>query len=159
MTAPDPTAGEREPYCTACLFTDRQCMESDGGCCDVCRATGGCSHTTDFPAVAASTGTSEDVEALAREVCPCSDDPDGTHVPDLDAGCGWALALCRAVLASDWLAAQKAAARAEEREALVVLDGLLHRWETVPALRRATAAAEVRRALGEHLARAAREAR
>ena len=54
--------------------------------------------------------------ALCREVCPCASEPDGTHVPDVDMGCGWALALCCEVLASDWLEREREAARAEERE-------------------------------------------
>lgn len=53
MTAPDPTAGEREcRYPCGCgQFPDEHCACMDG-------------HAP--PAVAASTGTSEDAEALAR---------------------------------------------------------------------------------------------
>lgn len=71
------------------------------------------------PAVAASTGASEDVEALAQRIYEASDcyEEDGT---------GWesqhgaarreALAQARAVLASDWLAAQLAAAEQRGRD-------------------------------------------
>ena len=157
MTAPDPTAGERHDpdahrstdsfwFAAGCPKCERErCAQShDGHPCGACDPSP--------PAVAASTGTSEDVEALAEDVFGAME-----ALGIEDATMTDARFIADAV--SHWLAAREAAARAEEREALVVLDGLLHRWETVPALRRATAAAEVRRALGEHLARAAWEAR
>jgi hypothetical protein len=41
-TPSDPPQGEGP--CSACGSSDPACESSDGGCCDVCRATGGCSH-------------------------------------------------------------------------------------------------------------------
>lgn len=59
------------------------------------------------PAVAASTGTSEDVEALARHIWTKF-----KGSPFLDISVRDSESIARTVLASDWLAAQKAAARA-----------------------------------------------
>lgn len=195
MTAPDPTAGEPEPSpstlwphgpivghpkhdyyvcgschgplgpgpCPAKMPTQPNPPTFDSLLSDPTQQLD--SEGVVIRSIAASTGTSEDVEALVAWLVEQGGSPGSSlhswrcEHPDRYGECDCLTESARDLLASDWLAAREAAARAEEREALVVLDGLLHRWETVPALRRATAAAEVRRALGEHLARAAREAR
>lgn len=40
-------AATEAPTCSACGAPDAVCVETDGGCCDACRATGGCSHPTE----------------------------------------------------------------------------------------------------------------
>lgn len=107
MTAPDPTAGEHHP----------DCYQSTGvpdglpaGICD-CRVLQMLDAASP-PAVAASTGTSEDVEALLclchQTVCPVHNEAAGRvgeyDVPSLLDAIG------------SHLAAREAAARAEERE-------------------------------------------
>ena len=114
MTAPDPTAGERECRypCDCGQFHDEHCACMDG-------------HAP--PAVAASTGTSEDVEALARALCDVGIERGYVGADAIRKH--WAEQL----LASDWLAAREAAARAEERERIAqTLD--LHRARYVDSV-------------------------
>jgi hypothetical protein len=104
MTAPDPTAGEDHWTCGGCGHEGNgpdnvEWYEHTKVCPDLRPASP--------PAVAASTGTSEDVETQRRAL------------EDWLIDNRWALEaydFSHALMASDWLTAREAAARAEERE-------------------------------------------
>jgi hypothetical protein len=106
------------------------------------------------------------VEVLTRGRCVCGHDFGRHHI---DTGCHDSIGNAyrcpcpldmpnaEATALVPFVAAREAKARAEAGEPLIVLDGLLRKWETYPAYRRGSAAAEIRRGLGEHLDRIARE--